>query len=110
MISIETTSASDRRRRHRGARRAGRSFLRFVHAQRPSAHLEAIGLLDGRLRIRRWHVDEAEAARAAGLAIHHQLHGFHLSMPFEQLADFVFSRRERKIPHVNRRHSRALTA
>ena len=48
------------------------ALTRFVHAQWTAAHLEAVHVLNRGLRIRGRHFHEAEAARAAGLAVVHE--------------------------------------
>src|ERR1700716_921656 len=56
------------------------SLLRFVDAQRPATHLEAVQRLDRAQCLVLRHVDECEAARLAGFPVVDELYRFHLAM------------------------------
>src|SRR5690348_8925337 len=83
----------------------GLTRLRFVHAQRTAAHVLAVQFADSGLRGGLIHLDEAEAAGAAGLAIGDQFHRVHGAELLELLTDFIFIGGERQIAHINRRHT-----
>ena len=100
-------------RRHRRRRRptgfSRSAFLSFIHAQRPTTHLEAIGLLDGVLRFTGSHVDECKSARTPGFPIVDEFDGFDFAVALEDRTHFVFGRGEWQVANVDRRHSTVLT-
>ena len=85
-------------------RRTWLALACFVHAQRTSSHLKPVHVLDGGLRIRRRHLDEAEATWAAGFAIVHQFYRLYRAVFFEQTANVCFGGAERQVANVDRRH------
>jgi hypothetical protein len=103
-ISAPTTAATATAT---GATRS--ALLGFVDSQRATAHLKAIGLLDGVLRFTGTHVDECKSSRPSGLSVIDELDGFDFAVTLEQRADFIFCRSERQVANVDRRHSTNLT-
>src|SRR5579871_895102 len=85
------------------------ALLRLVHAQRASAHVLPVEALDRARSVAARHLDEAEAARAAGVAVVDQGDRLDLAMLLEQLANGRFVRRERQVAHVNLGHLHSLT-
>jgi hypothetical protein len=83
--------------------------LSFIHTQWASAHLEAVGLLDGILCLTSAHIDECKTARPPGLAIIDEFDGFDFAVPLEQRTHFVFGRSEWQVANVDRGHSANLT-
>src|SRR5438067_2508584 len=74
---------------------------RLVDGQRATAELLAVELLDGRRRaFWRRHLDEAEAARAARVAVFDDRRVLDLAGLREHLAQFVAGRAEVKVPDV----------
>src|SRR5262245_28728101 len=96
-----TASAAERTAALTGTLRA---LLCFVDAQRAAVHLKAVQRLDGALRFRLRHVDEAEAARLAGLPVVDEFHRLHFAVTFKQGFHVLFGRIEGQIAHVDRRH------
>src|SRR5262245_7148875 len=77
------------------------AVLRLVHAQVPAAKLGAVERLDRVLRRARVpHLDETEAARAAGLAIRDHADGAHVTVLLEQRAELVLACGEREVSDV----------
>jgi hypothetical protein len=83
--------------------------LGLIHAQRPTAHLEAIGLLDCVLRFTGGHIDERESTGPPGLPIVDEFDGFDFTVVLEYRSHFVFCCGEWQIANVDRRHSTNLT-
>jgi hypothetical protein len=83
--------------------------LGLIDSQRATAHLKAIGLLDGVLRFTCTHVDEGKTTRPSGLAIVDEFDGLNFAVALEQRAYFIFCRSERQVANVDRRHSTNLT-
>jgi hypothetical protein len=78
---------------------------RFVDAQRASADVFTVELRNGRFGfalVR--HLDEAEAARAARLAIHEDLDGRNFTKRTESIAKLVFAHAIRQIANVDIHH------
>jgi hypothetical protein len=76
----------------------------LVDGQRATAELLAVELLDGRGGpLGCHHLDEAEAARAARVAVFDHRCVFDLARLREQLAQFVARRAEVKVPDVKSR-------
>src|SRR5579871_3657629 len=65
---------------------AAGTLLRLVHAQRATAEILAVEALDRARRISAGHLHEAEAARAAGVAVGDQAHRLDGAVLREQLA------------------------
>src|SRR5688572_5622780 len=83
---------------------AGRTFLRFIDAQRTAVHLVAVEALDRGLRLARTHLDETEATGFARFAVVDQLYGVDLAMALEEHLDVLLGRGEGQIAHIDRRH------
>lgn len=82
--------------------------LRLVHAQGPAAHLVAVEVLDGARCIRLTHLDEAEAARAAGFAVSGQRHRFDGAVLGEQCAYIRLGGGEGEVSDVYLGHAMTL--
>jgi hypothetical protein len=83
--------------------------LGLIHAQGPTTHLEAIGLLDCVLRLTGGHIDERESAGPPGLPIVDEFDGFDFTVALENRSHFVFCCGEWQVANVDRRHSTNLT-
>ena len=84
--------------------RALRPFLRFVDAQWPAIHLEAVQGLNRGLRLTLRHVDETEAAGLSSLTVIDELDRVDLPMTLEKASDVLLCGVEGEIPYVDRRH------
>ena len=83
------------------AEAAFRLRTRFVDDQRAAFHLLLVELADGFLRfLVRAHLDEREAARAAGGHVPHHANVVHLAGPAEQFRELIFRGRIGKVPDV----------
>jgi S-methylmethionine-dependent homocysteine/selenocysteine methylase len=71
---------------------AAGTILRFIDAQLTATHREAIQRLDGLGCLSLGHLDEAEAARAAGFAIRRQRYGLNRAVLREQVTHLGLSR------------------
>src|SRR5438445_2260207 len=80
----------------------GPAVLRLVHHQRATAEVLPVELRDRLLRLLGvFQVDEGETARAARLAIGHDLDGGHVaSFSLHERADLLLGRVERQVSHV----------
>jgi len=80
----------------------------FVHIQSSPAHLGAIQGGDCLLSVfRARHLDETEAAGTACVAVGHDRDPIHLSVRFEQLAQFFFRRVEIQVSNKDVLQARA---
>src|SRR5690606_4920145 len=80
---------------------AALALLGLVDAERTAVHHRAVGLGNRLLRFRvRSHRDEREAARAAGLTIHDDVHVGHRAAARKRVADAVGGRVEGQIAYV----------
>src|SRR5689334_21865313 len=84
---------------------ASAALLSLVDAQRATAELLAIEILDGARCVGARHLDEAETARAAGVAIGDDAHRLDGAMLCEQLTDLGVGSRKRQVAHVNSGHA-----
>ncbi len=83
---------------------AGRTVLRLVDAQSTTFHRVAVQRANGRCGISARHLDEAKAARAAGLAIRRKGDRLDDAEGAEQRADRVLGGSEREVTNVNLSH------
>ena len=88
---------------------AALTLLRFVDAQRTTAHVLAVQGLDGTLCVGARHFDEAEAARTAGFTIVDQRDLLHRTVRFEQRANIMFSCGKRQVANIDFRHTDKLS-
>ena len=73
----------------------------FVDDQRAPVHLLLVEFGDGFLRfLVRAHLDESEAARAAGRHVAHHANAVHLAGAAEQFGELIFGCGVRKVPDV----------
>ena len=84
-----------------GAALAGLPFLRFIHAQRTTAHILAIQLLDGFLSRTLIHFHESKPAWAAGFAVSDQFHRMHGAERLELGTNFLFGSGKGQIAHID---------
>ncbi len=75
--------------------------LRLVHAQRSTAEVATVEGGDRRGGVRRVHLDEAEAARAARLPVHHHRCRAHLAVLREQLAQVRVGSGKGKVSNID---------
>ena len=76
-------------------------FLRFVHAQRTTAHILAVKLLDGFLSRTLIHLHESEAAWAASLAVSDQFHRMYGAERLELCTHFLFGSGKGQITYID---------
>ncbi len=77
------------------------TILGLVHPQTPASEVGAVEGAHGVLGSTRVsHLDEAEASRPAGVAIHDHVDRLDLAVTREHVAQFVLSDGEGKISHV----------
>src|SRR5262245_20118448 len=81
---------------------AGRALFGLVDGQGPTSEVAAVQIADGAIGVlRAAHFDEAESARATGVAIGHELDlGDRAPALGEEIADLRFVRREREIADI----------
>src|SRR5690349_13883455 len=84
---------------------ASAALLSLVDAQRATAELLAIEILDGARCVGARHLDEAEAARAAGVAIGDDAHRLDGAMLCEQLTELGVGSGKRQVAHVDSGHA-----
>jgi hypothetical protein len=106
--ATRTTTAAARTTATTAAAAGAGTILRFVDAQRTSAHVEAVQRLHGALCISLRHLDEAEAARPTGFTVGRQSDGLDGAMLREEVTHFALGGRERQVAHVNLGHSNIL--
>jgi hypothetical protein len=87
---------------------AAGTILRFIDAQRASAHVEAIQRFHCLLCFRLGHLDETETARAARITIRREGYGFNRAVLCEQIAHLAFCRSKRQVAYVDLSHSNIL--
>src|SRR5688572_3662894 len=81
-----------------------RLVLRFVDLECAAIEVLAVQRLHGARSIRAGHLDEAEAAGTAGIAIVDQRYLLHRAMSSEEIANGFFSDRERKVSDIKFSH------
>jgi len=77
------------------------TILRFVDAQRATAHRVAVEGLNGASRVILTHFNKAETARTTGITVDRKGDRSHLAMLCEQRADCRFISGKRQVAYVN---------
>src|SRR5262249_53099937 len=81
------------------------TLLSLVDAERATAQVLAIEVLDGARGIRAGHFHEAEAARTTRVPIGDQAHGLHGAVLREQLTHLGIGRGKRQVANIDLRHA-----
>jgi hypothetical protein len=102
-VATATAAAAAEATRTTAAATAARTgtILRFVNAQRATAHRVAVEGLNGASRVILTHFNKAETARTTGITIDRKSDRSHFAMLCEQRADCRFISGKRQIAYVN---------
>src|SRR6516162_4112205 len=84
---------------------AAAALLGLVDPQRAAAELLAIQILDGARSVGAGHLDEAEAARPAGVAIGDDAHRLDGAVLCEQLTQLGVGGGKRQVAYIDSRHA-----